>query len=131
MSEMINNDPKYKQLRRKLRKEQTPAEAALWQKLRNSRFHGYKFYRQFGVSRYILDFYCEQLKLAIELDGGHHAEPNYEHFDKEREKDLNALGVCVIRFWNNEVLNNINCVLEKIEEEVVKRELSRPSATLP
>lgn len=114
-----------------MRKEQTPAEAVLWQYLRNSRFHGYKFYRQFGVSRYILDFYCEQLKMAIELDGGHHSEPIFVNYDNEREKDLNVLGVYVIRFWNNEVLNNIKCVLEKIEEDVVKRELTRPPATLP
>ena len=115
------NDSIYKPLRQLLRKNQTEAECILWQELRNRRFCGMKFYRQFGIGRYILDFYCEELKLAIELDGGHHSEPNQLEYDVQRTLFLEANSIRVIRFWNNDIKENMNGVMEKILEEVGKK----------
>ena len=68
------NDQALKGVRRRLRRETTEAERVLWSKLRNRQFHGLKFYRQYGVEKYILDFYCPEKRLGIELDGGQHNE---------------------------------------------------------
>jgi very-short-patch-repair endonuclease len=97
---------------RKMRKDAPDAESYLWQFLRDRRLCGYKFRRQHPVGRYILDFYCEQTKLAIELDGGQHQEQ--VTYDDRRTAQLNATGIKVIRFWNNEVLTLPEQVLEEI-----------------
>jgi len=68
------NDPIFKERRRFLRRDQTEAEERLWQCLRNRKLNGYKFFRQYSVGPYILDFFCTQTRLAVELDGHHHAE---------------------------------------------------------
>jgi|SRR5579872_1467001 len=93
------------------RANQTNAEKLLWYKLRNRQLDGIKFRRQFPLLNFILDFYCMDKKLAIELDGSQHANSLY---DAERSKELQKLGITVIRFWDNDVLQNINEVLEKI-----------------
>ena len=72
--------------RRGLRKTQTDAEKKLWQKLRNKQFLWYKFFRQYGISSYIVDFYCAQLKLVIELDGSQHYTENGLAYDEERKQ---------------------------------------------
>jgi very-short-patch-repair endonuclease len=97
---------------RKMRKDAPDAESYLWQFLRDRRLCGYKFRRQHPVGRYILDFYCKQTKLAIELDGGQHQEQ--VTYDDRRTAQLNATGIKVIRFWNNEVLTLPEQVLEEI-----------------
>jgi very-short-patch-repair endonuclease/predicted GIY-YIG superfamily endonuclease len=99
---------------RELRKNQTDAEQLLWGLLRDRRFAGKKFRRQHPVDRYILDFYCHELKLAVELDGGQHNEEVAQHYDKERTRLLNEHGIQVIRFWNNEVLRQTDSVLEAL-----------------
>ena len=102
---------------RHLRKNPTKAEKFLWRVLRNRRFHGYKFRRQHPVSNiYILDFYCEEKKLAIELDGQHHLEELQIKYDDDRSHALGLLGIKVIRFSNDEVLNKTRMVLRKIFE---------------
>ena len=113
-----HNTPELKPLRKKLRTEQTDCEKILWQKLRNKQFNGYKFYRQFGVGPYILDFYCDTAKLAIELDGGQHSER--VEYDKDRTDYINSLEIKVIRFWNNQVMSNLDDVLETIWQEINK-----------
>jgi len=65
----LQNDPALKQRRRELRRNQTDAEKALWAYLRNKQFYGMKFFRQYSIGPYILDFYCPNMKLAVELDG--------------------------------------------------------------
>ncbi len=113
----ICNNLKLKQRRRDLRRDQTDAEKILWQKLRNRQFYGMKFFRQFSMGPYIIDFYCPKSKLAIELDGGQHAEQERKEYDEARSEYLRAHGVNVMRFWNNEIMMNIDGVLEMIAEE--------------
>jgi very-short-patch-repair endonuclease len=99
---------------RELRKNATDAEKLLWQLLRDRRLLGFKFHRQYPMASYILDFYCHEAKLAIEVDGGGHADDQQAAYDAQRTKDLQAEGIRVIRFWNNEVLNQTETVLTAI-----------------
>lgn len=96
-----------------LRKEPTPAESKLWSRLRNDQL-GISFRRQHAIDKYIADFYCPSAKLVIELDGGHHLEPEEQAHDQERTKYLESRGYKVIRFWNHEVTNNIEGVIQVI-----------------
>jgi very-short-patch-repair endonuclease len=114
----IRNNPKLKPRRRELRCNQTDTEKILWERLRNKRFYGIKFYRQYSMGMYIIDFYCPTMKLAIELDGGQHADDENREYDEERSDYLRANGIEVIRFWNNEVLQNIDGVLIKIAGKI-------------
>lgn len=91
---------------------QTKAEKILWYHLRNRRLKGYKFRRQYPINNYILDFYCVDKKLAVELDGSQHMESNY--YDNIRSDELKRLSIKVIRSWDNEIFKNINTVLEQI-----------------
>ena len=121
MSDLYNFE-NYKQLRRNLRKASTLSERLLWSQLRDRRLNNLKFYRQFGIGSYIVDFYCPLLCLVIELDGGHHAETAQHVKDKARTAYLNRQGIKVMRFWNHEVLENLEGVVE-----VIKRETTPPS----
>jgi very-short-patch-repair endonuclease len=89
---------------RALRAGLTDAEQLLWYFLRNRSFCGYKFRRQHPIGRYILDFYCHDERLAVELDGGGHALDEQYLYDAERTKELEGAGIRVLRFWNNQVL---------------------------
>jgi very-short-patch-repair endonuclease len=117
----LRNDPELKDRRRYLRRNQTEAEKALWSNVRNRQFHGVKFIRQYSLGPYILDFYCPALKLAVELDGGQHLDPEVKEYDAERSEYLKAHGIEVMRFWNNDVLTNMRSVLTKLEEKVTPR----------
>jgi very-short-patch-repair endonuclease len=97
---------------RQLRKEQTDAEKLLWCVLRGRHFCGFKFRRQYPIYGYILDFYCHDAGLAVELDGGGHNNEEQRLYDEERTKVLKAASIRVIRFWNNDVLNSLEEVLE-------------------
>src|SRR5438132_1340293 len=97
---------------RRLRRNLTDAERSLWQNLRDRQLDGVKFRRQHPVGPYVLDFFCEAHKLAIELDGGQHAETLQR--DSVRSEWLESQGLRVIRFWNNDVLANLPAVLETI-----------------
>ena len=110
---------------RELRHNPTQAEIVLWDLLRNRRLEGYKFRRQHPVSRLILDFYCEDLHLAIEVDGGVHLEPDQEEYDLFRTQMLNQLGIRVLQFWNNDVIRNPEKVLEVIREALLSRDSFR------
>jgi very-short-patch-repair endonuclease len=99
---------------RALRKDNTDAEKRLWTKLRNRRLLGMCFRRQQPLCGYILDFVCFERKLIIELDGGQHGEDREQAYDVKRTQELNKHGYQVVRFWNNEVLENIEGVLSKI-----------------
>ena len=94
---------------RSLRKNQTDVEQLVWQHLRNRQLYNYKFRRQFPIEPYVADFACLELKLIIELDGGRHAcQINY---DEQRSLFLEQRGFKVIRFWNNDVIENTVGVL--------------------
>ena len=102
---------------KELRRNQTEAEKILWQKLRNRNL-GYKFVRQYVFdNKFILDFYCSEKKLVIELDGGQHSESIR---DIERDSYLEGRGCIVLRFWNNEFIKNIEGCLAVIIEYLQK-----------
>lgn len=103
---------------RQLRHEETDAERKLWEKLRATRLQGLKFRRQVPIGDFIADFCCREHKLIIELDGGQHAEPVEIARDERRTALLESRGYRVIRFWNNEVLTNIDGIVEAILEAV-------------
>jgi len=95
-----------------LRKSATRVETILWKELRAKRIDGLKFRRQQPIDEFIVDFVCFEKKLIIELDGGQHAQASEK--DRERDKNLSEKGYIVLRFWNNEVLENLAGVLEVI-----------------
>ena len=101
---------------RTLRRDGTDVERRLWQKLRNAQIDGASFRRQHPAGRYILDFYCPALQLAIELDGGQHAQAAKR--DRLRDGWLEQHGVTVLRFWNSDVTENLSGVLEVIAAKV-------------
>ena len=102
---------------RELRRPQTPAEESLWKKLRRAQLLGMRFRRQQPYGPYILDFYCKKVQLAIEVDGDSHAEK--EEDDNRRDAWLNQQGLKVIRFYNSDVYENINGVLQVIYDYCV------------
>ena len=110
-----HNHPDLKQKRRDLRNNSTPAEIKLWKYLKNKQLKNRKFRRQHSIGNYIVDFYCHQEKLAIELDGLVHKNIVTIDYDQKRTKIINSHGVRVIRFENDEVFNDIENVLLKIE----------------
>ena len=114
---------------RLLRKNATDAENLLWQLLRRNQMHGFGFRRQHSSGAYILDFYCHQAKLAIELDGGQHAEGAQLDHDEVRSAWLQAQGITVLRFWNNEALTNTEGVLQRIFEALIASPLPNPGGT--
>ena len=97
---------------RRLRIEQTDAEQLLWHHLRSRRLQGWKFRRQHEIGAYIVDFVCPDAGLIVELDGGQHGDQLI--YDERRTCELQAMGYRVQRFWNNDVLADIESVLEVI-----------------
>jgi very-short-patch-repair endonuclease len=104
---------------RELRKRATNAERLLWQLLRNRQIAGAKFRRQHPIPPYILDFYCHEHRLAVEIDGGQHNQPAGMKRDRRRTEFLREQGIRVLRFWNHEVLNETEAVLQVIYDAVV------------
>ena len=113
------NDPALKHRRRELRCLQTDAEKFFWRHIRNRQCFGMKFFRQYSIGPYILDFYCPALHLVVELDGGQHNENEQRKYDNIRSEFLKAQGIEVIRFWNHYVLLDIDGVLRKVAERVL------------
>lgn len=109
-----------------LRKNLTKAENLLWQKLRNRQFEDFKFRRQQPVGSYIVDFVNFEKRMVIEVDGGQHA--ILKDKDKKRDAWLNAEGYAVMRFWNNEVFENLDGILEVIRDKLTT---PSPSPLLP
>jgi very-short-patch-repair endonuclease len=107
---------------RQLRRSQTDAERKLWFCLRDRRLHGLKFRRQAEIDSYVVDFLCAEAKLIIEVDGGQHAA---SAADTERTRTLESNGYFVLRFWNHDVLQNLDGVLEAIVD-TLKREPPHP-----
>ena len=101
-----------RRLARSLRKNQTDAERKLWRCLRARELCGFKFRRQYPIAPYIVDFICVEKRLIVEIDGGQHA--TMTEIDNTRTEFLNARGCRVLRFWNNEVLDQLDAVLAKI-----------------
>ncbi|MSP52830.1 MAG: endonuclease domain-containing protein [Gammaproteobacteria bacterium] len=115
--------------KRQLRTNQTDAESMLWYNLRAKRFCNFKFRRQVQIRKYIVDFVCHEHKLIIELDGGQHNETLIRLKDNVRTKVLESEGYNVIRFWNHDVLQNRDAVLDKIFT-ILSNPLSRATRDL-
>ena len=101
-------------LARVLRKNQTPQEKIIWGILRNFQIKGLKFRRQYPIGDYIVDFVCKEIKLIIEIDGGQHNSIEGVENDKKRSIYLENKGYKILRFWNNDVDNNLGGVYETI-----------------
>jgi len=99
---------------RTLRKEQTKAEKIIWESIRNRKFHNLKFRRQHVIEGFVLDFYCSELKLGIEVDGGIHKKR--KDYDELRQEVIESEGVLIIRITNKEIMGNKRAVLNKIEK---------------
>jgi very-short-patch-repair endonuclease len=109
---------------RHLRRNQTDAERLLWFRLRDRRLGGWKFRRQFPIDRFVVDFFCADAHLIIELDGGQHGART--EADAQRTKILEAMGYLVRRYWNNEVTQNLDGVLEEINAALERRSPEPP-----
>ncbi|MES2985444.1 MAG: endonuclease domain-containing protein [Pseudomonadota bacterium] len=105
---------------RDLRVCATEVEKRLWWRIRDRQLDRYKFRRQHPVGPFILDFACEEAKLAIELDGGQHGHPESMVLDSSRTATLEALGWRVLRFWNHEVIDTMDGVLETIRRTLTR-----------
>jgi len=99
---------------RQLRDSLTEAEQKLWTFLRNRQLKGKKFRRQHAIANHVVDFYCHECKFVIELDGNYHKDEEARDYDKARTNLLNENGITVLRFWNEEVMKEVDRVLEKI-----------------
>jgi len=107
-------DPKNRSKRRLLRSQMTPAERKLWSRLRAKDFLGLKFRRQHGIGPYIVDFYCPERSIVIEVDGDVHANEIRKLNDRTRQEALTSLGLQLFRYTNDEILNNLEGVLEHL-----------------
>jgi very-short-patch-repair endonuclease len=101
-----------------MRRAPTEAESRLWHKLRDRRLFGVKFRRQHPIGPWIVDFFCRESKLVVEIDGGGHDDPGKRLDDARRTEDLERLGVRVLRLWNTDVLGNMDGVLKRISEAI-------------
>ena len=110
-----------KKTARKLRKNATPAEIILWKRIRNKQILGYEFHRQVPVDNYIVDFYCHELSLAIEVDGSSHNDRMEE--DKKRQDKLESLGVRFLRFTEWDVRKDTDSIVLAIHDWIQKAAL--------
>jgi very-short-patch-repair endonuclease len=127
---MLHYDPKLKRRSRELRKNSTLAEVLLWNQLKGSKMMGYSFLRQRPIYKYIVDFYCPRLKLVIEIDGDSHR--NKFERDQTRQKDLEELGLSVVRFHDRDVkrdmANVLRCIQNWIEQHGNESDQRHPPA---
>ena len=111
--EIVFYNPKLKERARELRNNPTPMEKQLWIYLKGKQLEGFDFHRQKPINNFIIDFYCSELKLAIEVDGSIHI--GREQEDKERQEIIEHFGISFLRFTNDQVKNNIEVVIQTIK----------------
>ena len=116
--EAIFNPPLQRLRRRDLRNNPTAAETELWKHLKNRQLVGKKFRRQCGIGHYVVDFYCPEYRLIIELDGAPHFAIGVDDYEEDRFMYFQRLGLRVIRFENKMVFRNLEAVLETIRREI-------------
>ena len=107
-------DPQLLIFAKSMRHSATDAEQVMWQILRAKRFMNLKFRRQHVIASFIVDFYCHEIGLVIEVDGGQHGTDDAMEYDAERTKFLEALGLRVVRYWNHDVLGRTDVVLDHL-----------------
>jgi very-short-patch-repair endonuclease len=128
MPRAIRGQPDYLDIKRRLRSNMTGPEAQLWSRLRARQLQGLKFRRQHGIGPYIVDFYCPEQSLVIEVDGDSHADADQVVKDRQREQYLQSLGLRIIRYINDDILKNLDGVLENLAERLLSKSTSpRPS----
>lgn len=115
MSRVVNNIKRL-EIRRDLRKKLTKQELLLWKEIRNNKM-GYKFRRQVSIGPYFADFYCKEKNLVIEVDGGQHKDN--KDYDNERTLYIKSFELNTLRFWNSEIENSLNDVLDKIKNALL------------
>jgi very-short-patch-repair endonuclease len=116
----IYNRTSEKEKRRLLRNNLTRAEVILWSRLQRKQILGYKFRRQFSVGSYVIDFYCPELKLAIEIDGTSPFKEEIEKYDHHRQESIEKLGISFLRFTNNDIYKNLNGIVQVIGDKIQK-----------
>jgi very-short-patch-repair endonuclease len=119
---IIPYNPVLKELARKLRQNMTFSEVKLWNEIKNSQMMGYDFDRQRPIGNYIVDFFCKDLQLAIEVDGITHFDEKVMQKDEIRQDEVELLGVSFLRFDAMRVINNIEAVLNEIREWIMAYE---------
>jgi very-short-patch-repair endonuclease len=105
---------------KELRRTETEAERLLWARLHKNQLLGLQFRRQHPINRFIADFYCPKIKLVVEVDGGIHEIPEYQAYDIGRSEILNDFGIKVIRFTNEQIIEDIENVIKNIEKNVIQ-----------
>ena len=128
--QFVYNKPALKPRRQQLRNQLTEAEKVLWIHLKHKKL-GFWFKRQVSIYSYVVDFYCPQKRLVIELDGQIHKSPSQIKYDTFRDKYLKALNIKVLRFWNQEVITDPSRVIEKIKTILNTPTLHSPKNTPP
>ncbi|SPP64912.1 endonuclease domain-containing protein [Nitrospira lenta] len=118
MARTKQGQPGFLNLKRRLRSDMTGPEKQLWLQLRSRQLQGLKFRRQHGIGPYIVDFYCPERSLVLEIDGDSHAGTEQILKDQERDSYLNSLGLQVIRYLNGDVTNNLAGVLEDLQKQL-------------
>ncbi len=118
MKESAPASPLPRDRARSLRASQTDAERKLWSRLRAHRMHGAKFRRQHPIGPYIADFFCQSARLIIELDGGGHDSEEQRRKDRDRTDYLVRCGYLVLRFWNTEIAENLEGVMQEIATRI-------------
>ncbi|QOW49022.1 MULTISPECIES: endonuclease domain-containing protein [unclassified Acinetobacter] len=124
----MNNklDPQLLIFAKTMRHTATDAEHLMWQLLRAKRFMNLKFRRQHVIKPYIVDFYCHEIGLVIELDGSQHGTDEAIEYDAERTKFLETLGLTVVRYWNHDVLSRTDAVLEDLRQRCAELKNTSP-----
>lgn len=117
-------DPQLLEFAKTMRHNSTDAEHLMWQLLRAKRFMNFKFRRQHVIAPYIVDFYCHEIGLVIELDGSQHGTEDGRAYDAERTKFLEALDLRVVRYWNYDVLNKTEIVLDDLWNMCLKMKVN-------
>ncbi len=101
-----------------LRKRMTAPELVFWTAVRNRKLKGYKFRRQYSTGKYVIDFYCAKVRLGIEIDGESHFIDGQKQYDAVRQEYINALGITVLRYTNDEIMKNLYGVLEDVSKHL-------------
>jgi very-short-patch-repair endonuclease len=115
-------NPKLKEYARHLRNNSTNAEIKLWMQLKGKQMHGYDFHRQKPVGNYIADFFCNKLRLVIEIDGSSHNFDEVQQKDRIKQDFLNNNGITVLRFTNKEVMTSVFQIVQTIEDYIYEFE---------
>ncbi len=120
-SKILTYNPKLKQVARKLRKQGILSEVLLWNELKGKKLLGHDFHRQKPIDNYVVDFYCNELMLVVEIDGDSH---NYKiEYDKKREDKLNSLGITILKYYDGAIKQNVYEIVEDIKKWILKHKM--------